>query len=194
MPDALSQQVAFLLEADKLKEVIRLNQLSSGSRRESTAEHCWHVILQTLTFADHAPDGTDIPHVIKLLAIHDLVEIDAGDHWVTEDNFSAVKAREHEAAERLFALLPDHQSADFKDLWLEFEANETAEARFANAMDALHPMVLVFASGLDDPTHEPISAADLRETKESRLSPFPRLWAYAQGLLDQAVQAGRLLP
>lgn len=194
MPDALHRQVAFLLEADKLKEVIRLNQLASGARREGTAEHCWHVILQTLTFADHAPDGTDISHVIRLLAVHDLVEIDAGDHWVDDTNYAAVKAREHAAAERLFALLPEPQGAEFKKLWLEFEANETAEARFANAMDALHPMVLVFASGIDDPTHAPISAADLRQTKEARISPFPRLWDYAQSLLDQAAKAGHLLP
>lgn len=194
MADALSKQVAFLLEADKLKEVNRLNQLSSGSRRENTAEHCWHVILQTLTFADHAETGTDIHHVIRLLAVHDLVEIDAGDHWVTDDNVTEVKAKEHVAAERVFALLPEDQSTDFHDLWLEFEANETPEARFANAMDALHPMVLVFASGLEDPTHEPISANTLRETKEARLTPFPKLWEYAQTLLDQAVQAGRLLP
>jgi 5'-deoxynucleotidase YfbR-like HD superfamily hydrolase len=194
MPDTLSRQVAFLLEADKLKEVIRLNQLSTGSRRENTAEHCWHVILQTMTFADHAPEGTDIHHVIRLLTVHDLVEIDAGDHWVTEDNFAAVKAKEQAAAKRVFALLPEDQSADFRELWLEFEANKSSEAQFANAMDALHPMVLVFASGLDDPTHEPISAATLRETKKSRLSPFPELWDYAQSLLDHAVQAGRLLP
>ncbi|MEM8702958.1 MAG: HD domain-containing protein [Pseudomonadota bacterium] len=194
MPDPLDRQVTFLLEADKLKEVVRLNQLASGTRREGTAEHCWHVILQTLTFADHAPDGTDIHHVIRLLTVHDLVEIDAGDHWVDETNFANVKAREHAAAERLFALLPAEQGSEFKELWLEFEANETAEARFANAMDALHPMVLVFASGLDDPTHAPISMTDLRETKEARLSPFPQLWDYAQGLLDQAVKAGRLLP
>lgn len=194
MPDTLDRQVAFLLEADKLKEVVRLNQLASGTRREGTAEHCWHVILQTLTFADHAPDGTDIHHVVKLLTVHDLVEIDAGDHWVDETNLSAVKAREKAAADRLFALLPEPRGTEFKKLWLEFEANETAEARFANAMDALHPMVLVFASGIDDPTHAPISAADLRQTKEARLRPFPRLWDYAQSLLDQAAKAGHLLP
>lgn len=194
MHDALDRQVAFLLEADKLKEVVRLNQLASGARREGTAEHCWHVILQTLTFAEHAPQGTDIHHVLKLLTVHDLVEIDAGDHWVDETNYSDVKAREQTAADRLFALLPEPQGTEFKTLWLEFEANETDEARFANAMDALHPMVLVFASGIDDPTHAPISVADLRKTKEARLSPFPQLWEFAQRLLDQAAKAGHLLP
>ncbi|WFE91722.1 HD domain-containing protein [Roseibium porphyridii] len=194
MPDTLARQVAFLLEADKLKEIVRLNQLSSGSRRETTAEHCWHVILQTLTFAEHAGKGTNLDHVVKLLTVHDLVEIDAGDHWVTEDNVDAIKIREHSASERLFALLPDSQAEEFRNLWLEFETNETREAKFANAMDALHPMVLVFASGLDDPTHEPISAAVLRKTKEPRLAPFPGLWEYAQSLLANAVQTGRLLP
>ncbi|WP_428649816.1 HD domain-containing protein [Roseibium sp.] len=194
MTDTLARQVRFLLEADKLKEVVRLNQLSGGSRRETTAEHCWHVILQTLTLADHAGDGTDISHVVRLLAVHDLVEIDAGDHWVTNDNRAEIKVREQAAAERVFSLLPPDQALDFRNLWLEFEACETPEARFANAMDALHPMVLVFASGLDDPTHEPMSAADLRRTKEARLAPFPGLWDYARDLLDQAVRDGRLLP
>ena len=194
MNDTLEKQVAFLLETDKLKEVVRLNQLTGGARRETTAEHCWHVILQTLTLAEHAPAGTDINHVVKLLAVHDLVEIDAGAHWVTDDNRAGIKDLEQAAASRLFALLPSSQGLDFKSLWLEFEANETPEAKFANAMDALHPMVLVFASGLDDPTHEPISAEALKLTKESRLSPFPGLWDFAQDLLNKAVRDGRLLP
>ncbi|MCK7614702.1 HD domain-containing protein [Roseibium sediminicola] len=194
METDLSRQIGFLLETDKLKEVVRLNQLAAGNRRETTAEHCWHVILQTLTLAEHAPEGTDIAHVVRLLAVHDLVEIDAGDHWVTDDNRADVKRREEAAANRLFALLPGAQAQDFKDLWLEFEACETAEARFANAMDAFHPMVLVFASGQPDPTHEPLSAETMRRTKQDHLAPFPTLWAYAQELLDQAVRDGRLLP
>lgn len=194
MEASLERQIGFLLETDKLKEVVRLNQLAGGNRRETTAEHCWHVILQTLTLADHALPGTDIHHVIKLLAVHDLVEIDAGDHWVTDANRADIKAREQAAAERLFGLLPEDQASEFKDLWLEFEAGETPEARFANAMDALHPMVLVFASGQPEPTHEPLSAETMRRTKEARLSPFPGLWSYAQDLLAKAVRDGRLLP
>ena len=194
MHATLDRQIGFLLETDKLKEVVRLNQLAGGSRRETTAEHCWHVILQTLTLAGHAHEGTDISHVVRLLAIHDIVEIDAGDHWVTDDNRGDIKGREMTAADRLFSLLPEAQGQDFKALWLEFEAGETREAQFANAMDALHPMVLVFASGQDEPTHEPISAGTMRRTKESRLAPFPDLWTYAQDLLDRAVKEGRLLP
>ncbi|ASP33692.1 HD family hydrolase [Labrenzia sp. VG12] len=194
MEASLERQIGFLLETDKLKEVVRLNQLAGGNRRETTAEHCWHVILQTLTLAGHALPGTDIHHVIKLLAVHDLVEIDAGDHWVTDANRADIKAREQAAAERLFGLLPDDQASEFKGLWLEFEAGETPEARFANAMDALHPMVLVFASGQPEPTHEPLSADTMRQTKEARLSPFPGLWTYAQDLLAKAVRDGRLLP
>lgn len=194
MTGQFARQIGFLLETDKLKEVVRLNQLSGGGRRETTAEHCWHVILQTLTLAEHAPEDTDIGHVVKLLAVHDLVEIDAGDHWVTVDNAAEVSGKEHAAARRVFSLLPDDQGREFRNLWLEFEANETPEARFANAMDALHPMLLVFASGLEYPTHEPISATTLRLTKKDRLLPFPALWAYAQELLDQAVCDGRLSP
>ncbi|QDG76682.1 HD family hydrolase [Labrenzia sp. PHM005] len=190
----LEKQVSFLLETDKLKDVVRLNQLSDGNRRETTAEHCWHVILQTLTLAEHAEDGTDINHVIKLLAVHDLVEIDAGDHWVTDDNHADVAVKEQAAAQKIFALLPDQQSAEFRALWHEFEHNETKEARFANAMDVLHPMLLVFASQQDNPVHEPMAVGDIRKKKEDKLAPFPGLWAYAQSLLDRAVQSGHLLP
>ncbi|MES0882509.1 HD domain-containing protein [Roseibium sp. SCP14] len=194
MQTTLQKQVNFLLETDKLKEVFRLNLLSGGARTESTAEHCWHVILQTLTLAHHAHEGTDINHVVRLLVVHDLVEIDAGDHWVTAENAAEISSKEHAAAKRLFALLPDDQATEFKNLWLEFEANETPEAQFANAMDALHPMLLVFASGMETPTHEPLSAADMRLAKEARLSPFPGLWSYAQDLLEQAVAEHKLLP
>ena len=194
MDAVLARQIDFLLETDKLKDVVRLNQLAAGNRRETTAEHCWHVILQTLTLAEHAQPGTDIQHVIKLLAVHDLVEIDAGDHWVTDANRADIKAREQAAAERLFGLLPEGQASNFRGLWMEFEAGETREAQFANAMDALHPMVLVFASGQPEPTHEPLSAETMRRTKETRLAPFPGLWTYAQDLLAKAVQDGRLLP
>lgn len=190
----LERQIAFLLETDKLKDVVRLNLVSDGSRRETTAEHCWHVILQTLTLADYAEPGTDLLHVLRLLAVHDLVEIDAGDHWVTDENHGAIAANEQVAAEKIFALLPDHQSDDFKALWHEFEANQTKEARFANAMDVLHPMLLVFASGQDTPMHEPMSVAELWKKKDAKLAPFPALWTYAQSLLDRAVLAGHLIP
>jgi len=189
----LERQVAFLLETDKLKDVVRLNLVSGGSRRETTAEHCWHVILQTLTLAGHAEPGTDINHVIKLLAVHDLVEIDAGDHWVTDENHQAVAVKEQAAANKIFSLLPDHQSEEFRLLWHEFEDNLTPEARFANAMDVLHPMLLAFASGQDMPMHEPISGAELWKKKDAKLAPFPALWTYAQSLLERAVNAGHLL-
>jgi putative hydrolase of HD superfamily len=129
-PDDLGRQVAFLLESDKLKDVIRLNMVSDGSRRETTAEHCWHVILQTLTLAEYAEPGTDIHHVLKLLAVHDLVEIEAGDHWVTEDNHQDIFIKEQVAAEKIFALLPSQQSHDFKALWHEFEARRDQRSSF----------------------------------------------------------------
>jgi putative hydrolase of HD superfamily len=194
VPQDLQQQIAFLLEADKLKDIVRLNLLSDGNRRETTAEHCWHVILQTLTLAEHAEAGTNIDHVVKLLAVHDLVEIDAGDHWVTEDNHQAVAAKEQAAAEKIFALLPEKQSDEFKALWHEFEDNKTKEARFANAMDVLHPMLLAFASGQDTPFPEPVLLEVIRKKKEDKLAPFPGLWTYARSLLDRAVRSGHLLP
>ncbi len=190
----LAGQIDFLLQADRLKTVIRNNRLVSGERFENSAEHSWHVLLQTLVLAGHAPRDIRLDHVLKLLTIHDLVEIHAGDHWVTEENAQEVAEKEARAAEEVFALLPPAQREDFTALWWEFEAGETAEARFANAMDALHPMLIVFGPGASGFCHEELSAEFLRQKKAPKLEPYPELWAYAQTLLRDALDNGFLVP
>lgn len=190
----LDRHLEFLLTADRLKRVERNNRLLDGSRMENSAEHSWHLCLMAMTLAGHAPPGTDIGRVIEMLIVHDVVEIDAGDHWVVEANAAAVAVKEAAAAERLFALLPDDQRRRFHALWTEYEARETPEARFARALDALHPMLLVWGPGASDAVHVPVTAAFMRERKRPALESYPELWALAQRLLDGAVARGVLAP
>jgi putative hydrolase of HD superfamily len=192
----LAQQLAFLLATDGLKSIERNNRLANGSRQENSAEHSWHVTLMAMTLAEHAPPGTDMAHVLELLVTHDLVEVYAGDHWVVEENAAAVAAAELAAAERLFALLPEDQRDRLAALWHEYEARETAEARFARAMDALHPMLLLWSPGAQGrgTLHATLTATALRARKRPVLEAYPALWDLAQSLLDQAVERGWLMP
>ncbi|GAB2517794.1 HD domain-containing protein [Nocardiopsis aegyptia] len=140
--ERLNAQLRFLLEADKLKRVLRRNLLVDGSRRENSAEHSWHLALSARTFAEYAPEGTDIDRVTEMLVVHDIVEIDAGDTFVFDQvNAETQAERERAAADRLFPLLPEDQAARARELWEEFEAGATPEARFARAVDRLAPML-----------------------------------------------------
>ncbi|WP_299966083.1 HD family hydrolase [uncultured Roseobacter sp.] len=130
--------MAFLAEADRLKSVLRAARLHDASRFENAAEHSWHVTLYALTLAEHAPTGVTIDRVLRMLLIHDLVEIDAGDNPIHGAvDAAAQQAAEQTAADRLFGLLPDDQSTRFRALWDEFEAARTPDAQFAKAIDRL---------------------------------------------------------
>ena len=144
----LEAQLAFLVEADKLKSVERANTLNDLSRQENSAEHSWHLTLYAMVLAGQAGPGVDLGRVIQMLILHDLVEIDAGDHPIHGNHDRAAQeAAEHAAADRIFALLPDDQAGPFRALWDEFEAGETPDARFARALDRVQPPLLNAASG-----------------------------------------------
>jgi putative hydrolase of HD superfamily len=139
----IAQQLAFLAELDKLKSVLRASPLVNGSRKENSAEHSWHIAMFAFTLAEHS-GGADILRVIKMLLLHDIVEIDAGDvpFFATGGDKAAEAKTEREAADRIFGLLPPEQGAQMLALWLEFEAAETKEARFAKAIDRLQPLLI----------------------------------------------------
>ncbi|WP_306047604.1 HD domain-containing protein [Nioella sp. MMSF_3534] len=143
MRDRLDRQLAFLIEADRLKRIDRASWITGRIRRENSAEHSWHLTLFALTLADQAPDGVRIDRVIRMLILHDLVEIDAGDAPVhgTHD-FEALALAEEAAADRIFGLLPDDLAAEFRALWDEFEAAESPDAVFAKSLDRFQPPVL----------------------------------------------------
>ncbi len=142
MNERLARQIAFLIEADKLKSVLRRTPLVDISRRENSAEHSWHLVLVTMVLREYAQAGIDWMRVMEMVAVHDLVEIDAGDVSAYDlDGLEAKAARERAAADRIFGLLPGDQRDRFRRLWDDFEAQQTEEARFANAVDRLQPLL-----------------------------------------------------
>ena len=138
----IDAQLAFLTEADKLKSVLRGTTLCDGSRRENSGEHSWHIALYAMVMAEHAKSPVNIDRVIKMLLIHDLVEIDAGDNPIHGDfDAAAMEAVEQAAATRIFGLLPADQAQAFRALWDEFEAAETDDAVFAKSIDRVQPVI-----------------------------------------------------
>ena len=152
MNGRLDQQFAFLNEADRLKSVLRATTLCDGSRRENSGEHSWHLALYAMVLEGQAAPGVDINRVIRMLLIHDLVEIDVGDVPIHSANGLAhgsadVQAAEQRAADRIFGLLPPDQAVTFRALWDEFEAAETPDAVFAKSLDRVQPVMANLQSG-----------------------------------------------
>ena len=152
MTDRLEAQFAFLNEADRLKSVLRATTLCDGSRQENSGEHSWHLALYALVLADQAGPGVSIDRVIRMLLLHDLVEIDVGDVPIHSQNGAAhgsaeTQAAEAKAAERIFGLLPDDLRGDLRALWEEFEAAETPDAVFAKSLDRVQPVMQNLACG-----------------------------------------------
>jgi putative hydrolases of HD superfamily len=152
LTERLEQQFAFLNEADRLKQVLRATTLVDGSRRENSGEHSWHLALYGMVLADHAPQGVRLDRVIRMLILHDLVEIDVGDVPIHSANGHAhasaeTQVAEARAADRIFGLLPADLAADFRALWEEFEATETPDAIFAKSLDRVQPVIANLMSG-----------------------------------------------
>ena len=140
--ERLKQQLQFLLELDKQKEIGRQTYLADGSRKEGDAEHAWHMAIMAFLLADYANEKIDVLKTIKMILMHDVVEIDAGDTYAydTEGN-KTKKLREEKAADRIYGMLPEDQRNECRALWEEFEAMETPEAKFANTLDKVQPML-----------------------------------------------------
>ena len=190
--DELSHRIAFILEIDKLKEIERRTHLLTSGRRENSAEHSWHVALMALVLAEHADTpNLDLFKVVKMLLLHDLVEIYAGDTWVYDVAATNTQAaREQAGASTLYALLPATQATEFTALWEEFTARSTPEAKFAAAIDALQPLVnhLLTGSPADDGPRPPVAAVLAR--KQPIGESAPALWELAKRIIAQSAQRG----
>lgn len=139
----LEKQIQFILEIDNEKNIFRQTSLTGRIRKENDAEHAWHMAIMTYLLREYANEPFDLAHTMMMCLIHDIVEIDAGDTYAyDEENKKSQKEREEKAAERIFSILPEDQKKEIYDLFEEFEANETAEARFAHAMDNFQPLLL----------------------------------------------------
>lgn len=141
--ERLQKQISFVLELDKMKALYRQTYVLNEDRKENDAEHSWHLAVMAFLLAEYSNEPVDVLKVMKMVLIHDVVEIDAGDTYCYDEEGNRSKAeREEKAAQRLFGLLPEDQKKESYDLWREFEENSTAESRFANLLDHIQPLLL----------------------------------------------------
>jgi len=192
----LETQLAFVREVDKLKHIVRRTWLLDGTRLENDAEHSWHLALMAFLLAEHAANSQlDVLHVMQMVLVHDLVEIDAGDTYAYDLAGKATQAdRERRAAHRLFGELPEDQAGQLRALWEEFEAGKTVESRYAAALDCLQPMMHnYFTQGRAWIEHG-VTADQVIARCQPIAEGAPRLWQYAEALIDDAVARGYLAP
>lgn len=191
---AMEALISFVLETDRLKSVYRQTWLSDRTRRENAAEHSWHLALMALLFADEAnAKGIDLLRVLKMLLVHDIVEIDAGDTFAYDTKGHEDKeARERAAADRLFGLLPDGPAREMHELWREFEERRTPEARFACALDRFQPMLLNFVNEGKTWRDHGVKKHQVLSRNAVIGEGSDTLWEVAQQLVDEAVRRGYL--
>ena len=195
MEERLEKQLEFIAEIDKLKKINRQTYISDGTRPENDAEHSWHMAVMAILLGEYANSDIDVLHVIKILLVHDLVEIDAGDTYAYDPEANKSKReREVAAAERIFNILPEDQAAEIRALWDEYEAGESAEAKFALSLDILQPVMLNELSGGVSWLQHGIR----EEAPRARISCIKpgsdELFEVASGIIDTAVKEGKIIP
>jgi putative hydrolase of HD superfamily len=190
----LEQQIRFILEVDQLKEIFRQTLNLRSRRQENDAEHSWALCLCTIVLAEYANEpNLDVLKVLKMVIVHDIVEIDAGDTFAYDTTRVATQpARELAAAERIFGLLPADQTAEFRALWDEFEARSTPEARFAHAVDRFQPMLLNWKTEGGSWKNHAVTHAQVLKRMAAVADGAKALWEKAQAMADDAVDRGLL--
>lgn len=189
----LARQIAFVLEIDKAKRVLRRTRILDGSRRENDAEHSWHLAVMALLLSEYADHSVDVAKVIKMALVHDIVEIDAGDTFAYDaPGFEDKEEREQRAADRIFGLLPEDQRDELRSLWEEFEARQTPEAKFAAALDRLQPILHNYFTNGSTWREYGITRDRVIGFNEHMSKGSTFLWEYAKGLIDLAARNGYL--
>ena len=192
--ERFDQQIRFVLEIDKLKTIVRRTYLLNSDRAENTAEHSWHLAIMAILLAEHANEPVDVARVVKMVLVHDIVEIDAGDTYFYDIAGTLDKSeREHAAAARIFGILPADQGEELRELWEEFEAAHTPDARFALALDRFMPQLHNYHTHGRSWTEHGITADRVLERNACMAEGSEKLWECAKSLLDDAVAKG-LLP
>lgn len=187
------QQIDFIKEIDKLKYIQRKTRLFNSDRNENDAEHSWHLAVMAIVLAGHSNVPVDILKVVKMVLIHDIVEIDAGDTFIYDTQKSHTNTDDERlAAIRVFGMLPPEQASDLIAVWEEFEAGETAEARFARAMDRLEPLLQNSSNGGGTWKEFGVKYEKVYEKKKVIREGSDSLWAYAEALINESVEKGIL--
>ncbi len=190
----LEQQMEFIVEVDKVKNIFRQTYLADQNRKENDAEHSWHLALMAVLLKEYSEEEVDLSKVILMVLIHDLVEIDAGDTYAYDAAGNIDKReREVKAAKRIFGLLPKDQGMEFRDLWEEFEAYATPEAKFAHLLDNFQPLLLNHASDGKSWVEHQVKKSQIYKRNEHIPETSGEIWEYMQFLIDQHVKLGHII-
>ena len=193
MDDRMRKQIEFALLMDKQKNIFRQNHLADNSRRENDAEHAWHMAVMAYLFREYANEDIDISKVILMCLIHDVVEIEAGDTYAyDEEAKKSQREREEIAKKHIFGMLPSDQGRELEALFDEFEAQETAEARFAKAMDNLQPVLLHEANGGEDWKEHEVTKEQIMRRQEMTRRGSEELFVIIKDIIDRHIAEGNI--
>jgi len=191
--DNLLKQVAFIKEIDKLKYIQRRTRLFNSDRHENDAEHSWHLAMMALVLAEHADKPIDVLKVVKMVLIHDLVEIDAGDIFIYDTAKNHTNTDEERlAAQRIFGLLPKEQAEEYIAIWEEFEEGNTDDAKFAKAMDRFEPLLQNTSNNGGTWAEFNVTYDKVYDKKKVIREGSTSIWKYAEGLINESVEKGIL--
>ena len=191
--ERLKKQMDFILEIDKEKNIRRQTLISDASRQETDAEHAWHLAVMCALLSEYSNEKIDVAHTMLMVLMHDLVEIDAGDTYAyDEEGNKSKEERELKAADRIYNLLPSDQAKMARELWDEFEAMETPEARFANTLDKIQPVFLNDAAGGISWTRHGVYIDQILKRDARVHEGSEELWKYAKKILDKNVENGNI--
>lgn len=194
MSERLDKQRDFILEIDKAKKIFRQTYISGRERRENDAEHSWHIALMAMILSEHANRKIDVLRVVKMLLIHDLVEIDAGDTYAYDEAANADKReREVVAAERILGILPEDQNKELRAIWEEFEENKTDEALFAHVMDNFQPLSLNDLNDGREWKDNGIKKSQILRRNEKTAQGSKEIWECMQAIIDKNVEEGNII-
>lgn len=189
------QQMRFLAEIDQMKNVMRQTLLADGSRRESDAEHSWHLAMYAMLLSEYAPEPVDVSRVVRMVLVHDLIEIYAGDTFCYDAEGNKDKAaREKAAADKLYAMLPEEQAAEYRALWEEFDRMDTPDSRFAAALDRVQPIVNNYLTEGHTWKLGQVTSAQVYERMAPVKNGFPKAWEVVEWIIKNSMEKGFLKP
>lgn len=194
MDDRLKEQIDFILEIDKMKEILRQNYLADGSARENDADHSWHLAMMALILSEYSNEKVDVTRVVPMVLTHDLVEIDAGDTYAYDEAGALTKEkREKAAADRIFGILPKEQGTWMRGLWDEFEACNTPESKFAHVLDNSLPLFLNHAAdGISWKEHK-VKRSQIYKRNRITGDGSAKIWEYMQELIQENINKGNII-
>lgn len=192
--DRMKQQIAFLMEIDKVKNIFRQTYLADGKRKENDAEHSWHLAIAAFLLKEYVAEDVDVMKVMIMVLIHDLVEIDAGDTYAYDAEGAKTKrAREVAAADRIFGMLPEDQGGYFRKLWDEFEAYESDDAKFAHLLDNFQPLLLNHESNGKSWTEHHVKKSQIYKRNEKIKETSPEVWEWMKQIVEEHIALGHVI-